>query len=95
MLELGEQIPEAAGFNFRMRTVNFEPGGATANHSHAELPAIGYVLDGEITELRPTKTRTLAQGESWFEDATTEHWVINQTDAEATVLLFEIVPAEG
>jgi len=39
---------------FRLRRMTVEPGGIVAWHSHADRPAIIYIIEGEINELRAT-----------------------------------------
>ena len=38
------------GRNFRMRKLTIEPGGIVPWHSHADRPAIIYIIEGEIVE---------------------------------------------
>jgi|GEM_PF-3420637 len=91
VFDLEAQVPAAAGFGFRMRRATFEPGAQIPMHPHTGQPGIGYVLEGTFTESRPERTRDLVAGESWFEDASTNHWALNQTDEPVVVLLFEII----
>ena len=40
------------GRNFRMRKLVVEPGGIVPWHSHADRPAIIYIVEGEIQNMR-------------------------------------------
>jgi carbonic anhydrase len=41
---------------FRLRKMTVEPGGIVAWHSHADRPAIIYIIDGEINEYASNRT---------------------------------------
>src|SRR3989442_13167041 len=44
--------PDIPGYQLRIRTITFEPGGVAGFHSHKERPAFAYILQGRLTELR-------------------------------------------
>ena len=44
--------PDMAGYQLRIRTITFEPGGVAGFHSHKQRPAFAYILQGSLTELR-------------------------------------------
>src|SRR5438046_10407561 len=44
--------PDFSGYQLRLRTITFEPGGVAGFHSHKERPAFAYILSGHLTELR-------------------------------------------
>src|SRR5205814_7184565 len=44
--------PDFPGYQLRLRTITFEPGGVAGFHSHKDRPAFAYVLQGTLTELR-------------------------------------------
>ncbi len=95
MFDVGEQVPGAEGIQLRMRSITFEPEAAFPDHSHAMVPGFGYVLEGEFSEIRPEKARTLAIGESWFEDAGTDHRLTNIGEEPTTVLVIDLLRGEG
>lgn len=100
IFDIGEQIPGSEGIQLRMQRITIEPAGATENHTHAQQPGFGYVLEGELTEIRTKsggtkKARTLAEGDGWSENADTEHWVTNATDEPVTFLAVDLVVEEG
>src|SRR2546422_8349746 len=44
--------PDMPGYQLRIRTITFEPGGVAGFHSHKQRPAFAYILQGSLTELR-------------------------------------------
>src|SRR6266446_6986556 len=44
--------PDMPGYQLRIRTITFEPGGVAGFHSHKQRPAFAYILQGDLTELR-------------------------------------------
>src|SRR5437868_12875245 len=44
--------PDMPGYQLRLRTITFEPGGVAGFHSHKQRPAFAYVMQGSLTELR-------------------------------------------
>lgn len=89
---LGEQIPAMAGYQLRARRVTFEPNGATAFHHHEERPGFVYVEKGEITEIRNGEKRTFRAGETWNEPGDTNHWVTNNSDEPAVLIIIDMPP---
>ena len=77
------------GEQFRMRQLVVQPGGVVPWHSHAERPAIIYIVKGSITEYRSTCAVPIEHkaGEVTSEfGAELAHWWKNNTK-EATVLI--------
>ncbi len=95
LLDLGEQIPSAKGITYRLRKATFAPGAIFPEHSHTDRPGLGYVLEGEYTDVRTDGALVFSEGESWSEVAETEHWSTNQAEEDAVILLFDIVVEEG
>ena len=59
----------------RMRQINIEPGGVVAFHSHAQRPALTYVLKGTLLEHRKGgPDRMYRPGEVITESTDVEHW---------------------
>src|SRR2546427_4521275 len=44
--------PDMPGYQLRIRTITFEPGGVAGFHSHQQRPAVPDILQGDRTELR-------------------------------------------
>src|SRR5689334_11291108 len=49
-VDLPGDFPLGSGRQLRMRRVTIEPGGFLPLHSHADRPAVAYVLQGTLTE---------------------------------------------
>jgi len=62
----------------RIRQIKLDPGGIAALHSHAQRPALSYVLSGTIVEHRKGgPDRTYKAGEVITESTDVEHWAEN------------------
>lgn len=85
-IELAKEFDTTGTRKFRMRTITVEPNGAIAMHSHAERPAIEYVLSGTATEYRGDQQIAHKSGDVVVTDHTVEHWWRN-TGTEPLVLL--------
>src|SRR6476659_6969576 len=48
-VDLGPDIP---GLQLRTRAGTLEPGGVAGIHSHKDRPAIAYIKEGTLTEMR-------------------------------------------
>jgi quercetin dioxygenase-like cupin family protein len=59
----------------RIRKITLEPGGVAGMHSHAQRPALSYILSGTIIEHRKgAPDRTYKAGEVITESTDVEHW---------------------
>lgn len=87
---LEAQIPAMKGYDFRSRKITLMPGGATAEHSHAERPGIVYVMKGTVVEYRNGVKRTFKSGDTWIEKADTVHWVKNPTNKPAVIFMVDL-----
>lgn len=92
--DLGLFYPELAGRLQRLRMLTIAPGGEIAWHSHAERPAVIYVVSGEIVEHRSTCSQPILHhaGEVAAELGPLEHWWKNEGTA-TVVLLSADLPA--
>jgi quercetin dioxygenase-like cupin family protein len=71
----------------RMRQIIIEPGGVAALHSHAQRPALTYVLKGTLLEHRNGgPDRTYKPGEVITESTDVDHWAENK-GSEPVVLI--------
>ena len=52
MIDVEKEPANIKDRKFRMRKVTIEPGGIVPWHSHGDRPAIIYIIDGEINEVR-------------------------------------------
>jgi len=91
--ELGAHYPELASRDQRVRMLTIEPGGEVPWHSHADRPALIYVVSGEIVEYRSTCATPIVHriGEVAAEIGHLEHWWRNET-AEPVVLIAADLP---
>lgn len=78
-----------------LRAITIDPGGQIAKHSHASVPGLVKVLEGEWVEGRDSGETIYAAGtsEALVEDKDTTHWFYNRGDEPATALVCDIKPA--
>lgn len=80
-------------YDLRARVVGLEPGGAIHNHPHAGRPGIVRVTKGTLIEYRGETKRTLAVGDTWYENADTTHWFRNPSTTDAAeIWVVDLVP---
>ena len=72
----------------RLRRLDIKPGGVVPWHSHANRPAIIYIVQGEIVEYASSCAGPIRHhaGEAATETHATAHWWKN-TGSETVVLL--------
>ncbi len=77
VIELGKEIPGLSGRQLRMRKVILQPGGAIPPHSHANRPAVVYILQGRVREHRSDHKAPVeyGAGDSITEHAAVHHWI--------------------
>lgn len=82
---------------FRLRRLVVQPGGVVPWHSHADRPAIIYIVSGEITEYASTCAVPIHHkaGESVAERNPTEHWWKNTGHHPAVLLSADLFPVKG
>ena len=87
-IDLKDEAPNLKDHKFRLRRLVVQPGGVVAWHSHAERPAIIYIVSGSITEYASTCAVPIMHkaGDVARETHTTSHWWKN-TSKKPTVLL--------
>ena len=86
VVALGELKPSSLkiqlgleGYRMQMREVTVAPGGAIANHSHAERPGLVKTVSGSWTEVRGDEEifYPASKPEALVEDENTVHWLYN------------------
>lgn len=94
--ELGTLYPELASRNQRLRVLTVEPGGEVALHSHADRPALIYIVTGEIVEHRSSCAVPIVHraGEVAQEFGNLEHWWKNETDQQVTMISADLPRAD-
>jgi quercetin dioxygenase-like cupin family protein len=78
---------------FRMRKLVIEPGGVVPWHSHAERPAIIYVVEGEIEEYASNCAVPILHkaGEVVAETKDISHWWKNVGDKTVVLLSSDLL----
>jgi quercetin dioxygenase-like cupin family protein len=82
---------QSVGINdrlFRLRRLVVQPGGVVPWHSHADRPAIIYIISGQITEYASTCAVPIVHkaGEATPEMHGTSHWWKNDTKQPVELL---------
>lgn len=95
-IDLAEEAPGLKEHALRLRRLVIEPGGTVAWHSHAERPAIIYIVSGSITEYRSTCAAPIVHnaGEATEEIHTVSHWWKNHTKKPVVLLSADILHAK-
>jgi quercetin dioxygenase-like cupin family protein len=81
------------GHTMRVRKLEIQPGGVVPWHSHAERPALIYVMSGEIVENASNCLVPIVHkaGEVARETHATSHWWQNNGKATVVLLSFDIL----
>lgn len=87
---LVEQIPAMKGYDFRARRITFIPGASFTKHNHKTRPGIVYVEKGTIIENRNGVSRKFRAGDTWIEDAQTDHWLRNVSKSPAVIIMIDL-----
>ena len=84
--------PDFPGYQLRLRSITFEPGGVAGFHSHKQRPAFAYILQGNLTELRQgSYEKTVGPGGIITESRDVEHWAENRSGAKVMLIGVDIV----
>ena len=90
-IDLTEEIKSTQGRPLRMRKVTIQPGGALALHTHANRPAVRYMLEGQMTYHVEGKPDVVENpGDTAAEDRTTTHWGENTGKVPAVWIAVDI-----
>lgn len=78
---------------FRMRKLTIEPGGVVPWHSHAERPAIIYIVEGQIEEYASNCAVPIVHkaGEVVAETKGVSHWWKNLGDKTVVLLSADLL----
>jgi quercetin dioxygenase-like cupin family protein len=81
------------GRNFRMRKLTVEPGGIVPWHSHADRPAIIYIIQGEIEEYASNCAVPIVQkaGDVVAETPEVSHWWKNVGDKTVVLISADLL----
>jgi len=84
--------PNFQGYQLRLRTITFDPGGVAGFHSHKERPAFAYILQGRLTELRQGGyEKTLGPGGVITESRDVDHWAENRGGEKVVLIGVDVV----
>ena len=91
MIDLAKEKVALDDHQFRMRQLEIQPGGIVPWHSHAERPALIYVVSGEITEYASTCAVPIVHkaGELSI-DAGRSHWWQNTSNQTVVLISADI-----
>ena len=92
MIDLSKEKVMIGGHMMRLRRLEVQPGGVVPWHSHAERPALIYVVSGQIVEHAGSCAVPIVHkaGEVARETHATSHWWQNPGTASVVLLSFDI-----
>jgi quercetin dioxygenase-like cupin family protein len=92
-IDLGAERIKADGYTFRIRRLVIQPGGIVPWHSHAERPALIYVVSGSIVEYSSRCAVPIVHkaGEVSKEPAGTSHWWRNTGKVPVVLISADII----
>jgi quercetin dioxygenase-like cupin family protein len=92
-IDLAHEAPRLKDHKFRLRRLVVQPGGVVAWHSHAERPAIIYIVSGTIMEYSSNCAVPIVHrsGEVAQETHTTSHWWKNASRQPVVLLSADIL----
>jgi quercetin dioxygenase-like cupin family protein len=81
----------------RIRKLVIQPGGVVPWHSHADRPALIYIIEGEVVEYASNCAVPIVHkaGDVRAETQGTSHWWKNLGDKPVTLLSFDILHDKG
>jgi quercetin dioxygenase-like cupin family protein len=91
-INLAQEKVKLAGYQIRARQLVIQPGGEVPWHSHAERPALIYVVSGTITEFRSTCKDPIVHkgGELAVENHEVSHWWKNAGEQPVVIISFDL-----
>lgn len=91
-IDLSKEHIAAADHLFRMRRLEIQPGGIVPFHSHAERPALIYVVQGEILEYADIcKDPIVHKAGDVSVDAGRSHWWMNKGKEKVVLISADIL----
>ena len=74
-----------------MRKLTVEPNGAVAVHSHKDRPAVLYILEGKLTDMRVGgASKEHGPGDLVAEGNDVTHWVENKGSTRLVFIVADI-----
>jgi quercetin dioxygenase-like cupin family protein len=88
-IDLSKEMVSLNDHQLRMRRLVIQPGGVVPWHSHADRPALIYIIQGTVTEYASDCTVPIVhKAGDWSRDADISHWWKNT--AKSTVVLISV-----
>jgi quercetin dioxygenase-like cupin family protein len=85
-IDLSKEMVALSDHQLRMRRLVIQPGGVVPWHSHADRPAIIYIVQGTVTEYASDCAVPIVhKAGEWSRDADVSHWWKNT--GKTTVVL--------
>ncbi|ESQ74743.1 cupin domain-containing protein [Asticcacaulis sp. AC402] len=96
-IDVAKEPAAIMGRHFRMRQLTIQPGGVVPWHSHANRPAIIYVVQGEVTEYASSCSVPLVHkaGDATSELSVTSHWWKNTGKTPAILISADLLPVDA
>jgi quercetin dioxygenase-like cupin family protein len=93
-IDVAKEPVAIEGRLFRLRRLTILPGGVVPWHSHADRPAIIYVVSGEVTEFASSCSVPIVHraGDATPELHVTAHWWRNTGNTTAVLLSADLFP---
>lgn len=91
--DLSQEMVALSDRQFRLRRLEIQPGGIVPWHSHADRPAMIYVVAGEVTEYASSCAVPILHkaGEVAPERHVTSHWWQNNGKETAVLISVDIL----
>jgi quercetin dioxygenase-like cupin family protein len=91
-IDLSQEPAAIDGRTLRLRNLVVQPGGVVPWHSHADRPAIIYIVEGTITEYASNCAVPIVHktGEIARETSATSHWWKNASHSPVTLLSADV-----
>jgi quercetin dioxygenase-like cupin family protein len=91
-VDLENEIEGLQNRQLRLRMLTLEPGGHIAIHSHADRPAVAYVLEGTTTvTFGDGSVRRFPAGSSIAATRETTHWHRNEQAGKMTLITVDLM----
>ena len=91
MLDLSDELDSTRGRPLRLRKLTLQPGGVLGLHDHVDRPAVGYLLQGQMTYHPDGKpAQVINPGGSFAEGRATTHWAESTGNVPAVWIAADI-----
>lgn len=96
-IDLAKEPADVKGRLLRLRKLEIKPGGVVPWHTHADRPAIIYIIQGEIVEYSSTCAVPIVHraGDVATETHATAHWWKNLGNKTVVLLSADLFPTSS